>query len=635
MEPKKPQGSYFAKRCPERVQLDVLRPCEPLEDSLLMQQLAAKGNEFEADIFDEMAEGIFGAEVVERDPDDRPAWERATMSALSSGASIVVGGRLPADTAGRRTGEPDLLVHAAGPETPPTSPADGYYPIDVKSHKALDILASEGDGVGTALVSEVTTPWKCEATVDPTAMARWRTNDLLQLAHYRRMLESAGMAAEDGNYGGILGSEGVVVWYDLDEPRFTPSEYLEDVPERLLSAMELYDLEFSHRLTVFDAATAHRADSTTELQAEPIDVPECPNCRWREWCGLQLEESADVSLLPRVTVSRRRTYHQHGVADLHDLSILDPPTAHLVRDKVDLEDLLVKAASMNGDVPLATVIPNRRKQLERLASHGIVTVSDLVMVDPLTLSLGSEVGDLLGQIDLARARVGPSGAYRRRGVARIEVPRADIEVDVDMENVADGCYLWGALITDWRAPKPTPTYRPFAYWGDDLALGETLAFTDFWTWMKDERRAAKKAGASFRAYCYNEGAENGQMTRIADGIGLRAEVDAFIASEEWVDLLRIVRTHLITGHGLGLKFVAPLAGFAWRSDDVGGDLAMVRFEEAIDDADPDLQAAAQQWILDYNEDDCAATAALREWLDAHADTLPSITDFTPTRRSHG
>jgi predicted RecB family nuclease len=609
MEPKKPQGSYFAKRCPERVQLDVLRPCPPLPDSLFMQQLAGKGNEFESETFDEIAAGVVGVAILVRDPEDRPAWEQATMSALSSRASIVVGGRLPVDLVGRRTGEPDLLIRAAT-EAEPTAPA-GYFPADVKSHKVLEAPKSENGG--TALVSPVMAPWMNKATVDVTRNARYRTPDLLQLAHYRRLLESAGMAAECENFGGIIGSEGVLVWYDLDKPCLAPSAYLEDSPERLLSAMELYDLEFAHRLTVFDAATAHLADPSAELVAEPIAVAECPACHWRGWCGEQLEGSADLSLLPRVTIGRRRNYHEHGVRDLHDLSKLDATTAQLLRDGVKLEDLVTKAEGQRDDVLIGSLIPNRTTQLERLETAGIATVSDLATLDPVTLSLGSSgISDLVSQIDLARARLGSSPAYRRRGVERIEVPRADIEVDVDMENVLDGCYLWGALITDRRLPKPSSTYHPFAIWNGHLEVGEVVVFVRFWAWLNLEREAAASAGASFRAYCYNEGAENGQMTRIADRLGWRERVDEFIASDEWVDLLPIVRTHLITGHGMGLKSVAPLAGFAWRSDDVGGDLAMVRYGEAIDDADPALRAASQEWILQYNEDDCLATAALRE-----------------------
>ena len=64
---------------------------------------------------------------------------------------------------------------------------------------------------------------------------------------------------------------------------------------------------------------------------------------------------------------------------------------------------------------------------------------------------------------------------------------------------------------------------------------------------------------------------------------------------------------------MGLKETAPLAGFAWRFDDAGGSLAMVKYDQATDeDVDAVARERARQWILDYNEDDVRATAALRE-----------------------
>ena len=73
------------------------------------------------------------------------------------------------------------------------------------------------------------------------------------------------------------------------------------------------------------------------------------------------------------------------------------------------------------------------------------------------------------------------------------------------------------------------------------------------------------------------------------------------------------------------KETAPLAGFAWRTDDGGGTLAIVKYEQATDEqAGPAARATAQEWILEYNEDDVRATAALREWLDGPARDLPSI-----------
>ena len=60
---------------------------------------------------------------------------------------------------------------------------------------------------------------------------------------------------------GILGREERVVWYDLDPPLWHPNAYIEDPPERLLSTMEVYELEFAHRLSVIDAVT-HSLDGS-------------------------------------------------------------------------------------------------------------------------------------------------------------------------------------------------------------------------------------------------------------------------------------------------------------------------------------------------------------------------------------
>ena len=122
------------------------------------------------------------------------------------------------------------------------------------------------------------------------------------------------------------------------------------------------------------------------------------------------------------------------------------------------------------------------------------------------------------------------------------------------------------------------------------------------------------------------------MTRVADRLGrhVRDEVDEFLASDEWVDLLQVVRDQLITGRGMGLKETAPLAGFSWRADDSGGTLAIVKYEQAVDEeTDPAARATAQQWIVDYNEDDVRATAALRDWLDGPAQGLSSIEGAAP------
>ena len=355
-------------------------------------------------------------------------------------------------------------------------------------------------------------------------------------------------------------------------------------------------------------------------------------CRWREWCGARLEEVSDLSLVSGVGAGRRRLYQEHGIADLYGLAGLDWTTAELVRRGVDLSGLWDRVHEVHVSTPLAALIPKRKKQLEDLATFGFVTAGDLARLDGRTFVVCAASGgtSVAGQIELARARVGGLLAYRRREVGQVSVPRADVEIDVDMESTNDGCYLWGALVTDRRPLGAPARYVSFASFDADVESGVLDAFASFWSWLGEERERAQAAGASFRAYCYSRSAEEGQMRRLADRLGaeVRDEVDAFLASDEWVDLLEVVRSQLITGRSMGLKETAPLAGFSWRCDDAGGTLAIVKYDEAVDDeADRPAQDAARQWILDYNEDDVRATAALRAWLDGAARTLPSIASW--------
>jgi predicted RecB family nuclease len=613
----RPKDSYFAKACPERVQLDVLRPCEPAPDSPFLQKLIRAGHEHEGETIADVFDGVDGAVVIDAEDPDAREWH--TLQAVAHGARVIAGGRLPTDHDAHRVGEPDLLVRHG----------DGYLPVDVKSHKMLE--RARKAGTGGALVSEVSAPFFELASSDPEQVGRKHLGDMLQLAHYRRLLEAASLASTGCNIGGICGSEGVIVWYDLDAPSLDAPEYVfatAPVAAGPLSAMERYDLEFAHRLEVAQAAEAHVDDEAAPLLAEPIVCAQCDLCRWREWCGPRLEEVADLSLVSGIGVTRRQLYKAHGIDDLHGLAALDWTTAELARRGVDVADLSARVLDFPESTPLGSVIPNRKKQLDDLTALGFVTVGDLAVLDPRTLALcGAGASNLATHIELARARVGPAPAYRRRGVERIEVLRGDIEVDLDMESTNDGCYLWGALVTDRRAPASPPECFAFASWDPDLEAGELVVFEAFWSWFTALRDRARAEGASFRAYCYSKSAEQGQMTRIADRLGVRDVVDAFGASDEWVDLLEVVRAQLVTGRSMGLKETAPLAGFAWRFDDAGGSLAMVKYDQAIDEeASVDARERAQQWILDYNEDDVRATAALRGWLDGPAVDLPSIAD---------
>lgn len=609
-----PQGGYVAKQCPVRAQNDVLRPSEPLQPPAELQRRFDQGREFEASAFERLEEDSSGVVVASAETEEE--LEALTADAVESHVSVIAGGRLPTDRVGKRVGKPDLLVIADG---------GGYRPVDVKHHMTIEAAQEDRRGL-TARCSSLAEPRLEDATVDERFWAKKREEDLLQLAHYQRMLESAGLATRDGRWGGVVGTEQRIVWYDLDAPVWkTPSS---SGKQKVRSTMERYDFEFAFRLDVIAAAQAHLRDASVELLVEPVAIDECPQCPWRDYCRERLEANfGDVSLIPRVGWAQRKIHVAHGVRDRAELASLDVRTAGLVSGGVNVAEMQALIADLPPETPIAdlAVVVRSKKALAALESAGVRTFGELAKLSPSTAAYAdSTMTTLPEQIDLARAALGAAPVYMRRGVEKMVLPRADIEVDVDMESVEQGVYLWGALLSDRTQPDVAPQYTAFATWEALNADAELQNSLRFWNWLGDVRRDAAHNRLSFRAYCYNAAAENTYLRRLGLAGGLVDEVTTFIRSDEWVDLLKVVDRHLITGGGLGLKKVAPLAGFSWSVEDPGGDASMLWYDLAVASTDENERKSARTWLLAYNQGDVEATLAIRDWLERDGDLLPRI-----------
>ena len=141
-------------------------------------------------------------------------------------------------------------------------------------------------------------------------------------------------------------------------------------------------------------------------------------------------------------------------------------------------------------------------------------------------------------------------------------------------------------------------YLPFASFevlDDDR---EAELFAEFWTWLTDVRCTATEAGLNMRAYCHSgPSAENRQLRSACRrfegraGIPTLEDVDAFLASEQWIDMREVVTSQLLTPFGTGLKALATYAGFAWRDDDPGGEQSLAWYELAT--AHPDLSVRTE------------------------------------------
>ncbi len=307
-------------------------------------------------------------------------------------------------------------------------------------------------------------------------------------------------------------------------------------------------------------AVATAATTGAEPLAQPSRIVECRSCPWWPICQVDLQQARDVSLVVRGE----------------------------------------EAAS--------------------LRAAGVRTVDDLAVVDPEDESLpptGMPMSDAVG---LAKAWLADLTVVRR--VPAIHVPRADVEVDVDMESFGDsGAYLWGALLTGADVGEPQG-YRAFATWEPLPTDDEARSFAAFWEWLTVVRLRARARGLSFRAYCYNELAENRWLLSSAKrfagkpGIPTTAQVQAFITSDAWFDLFGSVRDHFLCSRGKGLKTIAPAAGFTYRDPEASGENSMRWYRDAVGMDGLSRDDAQRVRLLEYNEDDVRATHALRHWMSS-------------------
>jgi predicted RecB family nuclease len=363
-----------------------------------------------------------------------------------------------------------------------------------------------------------------------------------------------------------------------------------------------------------------------------VRTGECATCPWWGHCEQLLTDTDDVSLLPYSGWKMWATHRDRGVHTVADLASLDWRNAQLLEQGVDLTHLFGRLDSAADDAPIGEVIGRaKRGQIAKLGDAGVRTAADARSLDRrLAAYSPRSVRNLPASIDMARARLADQPVFLARDLQRVDVPRGDVEVDLDLENADDGgVYLWGALVTDRSGTGlVNEGYQPFVTWDEDLAVGEVAVFNQLCAWLDHLLDALSAAGHTVTVYCFNEKAEAGALRRLAalPGVDPRwvALVEQLVTSDAWIDLLPVCRKGLVTGRPMGLKHLAPLAGFEWEDDDPGGEQSMTWYHHAVHDPDPAVRAANRARILTYNRNDGEATLALRNWLEQRSSELPSI-----------
>jgi predicted RecB family nuclease len=267
------------------------------------------------------------------------------------------------------------------------------------------------------------------------------------------------------------------------------------------------------------------------------------------------------------------------------------------------EDHLVLVASM------------RRDQVPRLRSAGLPTLAGLAGAAPDTdvermaartfETLRDQAGLQLSRRTTGRLEWHLLPAEPGCGFALLPRPSAgdvvfDIEGDPFWEPARGLHFLFGLLVPD----------------------GGQWAYRPSWAHTRGEERSSFEALVDFLHEClarhpdlhvYHYGAyETAAITQLMGVYATREDaVDALLRRKVFVDLHKIVRQGLRAGvPGYSLKEVEQLAGFQRSAGVRSGTLAVLEYEHWMESRD----GARLEAIAAYNQEDCRATLALRDWL---------------------
>lgn len=571
-----PRASY---QCARAIHNDfdpaIPLPQEPARVSADAKVLSGKAADFRQRVHDALLE-LFPAEcLLDLSSIGAETAMIATKSAMSRRVPLIYRGVLPPDLAGARSGRPDIL--ALDPSASDHDPR--YLPILVKGHHSLETRrkARSSSSLRYCPLDRLV-PLELSETV-----GSWRKNakDALELAHFRRTLESCGFASAAA-IGGLIGTEPIenqlaAVFIDLDTPLFPDAR-----TGTQISALEYYDAKFQFRREVAEHARAHDpADPKFLPLAVASGGAECESCRWEPTC--------------REAVGTRDASFVLGKLDFDEWNALRELGCHTVDDLAQL------------DIPtLRTWTPD--------------TTEDNETVHLLRSYLAGVAHVTHAQANLAKAATRAQMFVKGQRIRRIsnepiEVPRASIEVDLDMESNQDGVYLWGMLIS---RPGGAPEYQAIARWTPPNPTTEAELAAELWGRLVELARQAADTGGEFLVYHYTsiEVAKLRQaVSAVADSrLPSLSELNTFIA-KHFIDLHAIVKRNFVGFDGLGLKQVATTAGFQWRFDGAGGLQSTDWLSEFFRSGNAELRTR----ILEYNEDDVRATHAVRERINQIAD----------------
>jgi predicted RecB family nuclease len=323
----------------------------------------------------------------------------------------------------------------------------------------------------------------------------------------------------------------------------------------------------------------------------PEPVEHCAICRWAEACTTRRRRDDDLSLIAGMPAGQRRALKTAGIGTRRGFAALEavPALSRVSRDslqRTQRQARLQVASEDAGRIQYQLLDPERDADGTLIPNRGL-----LALPEPVT-------GDLFFDIEGARYYSEDSKEFGLQ-------------------------YLFGIVDTADLDDVGQPRYTQI--WAFDRR-GEKLAFEELIDFITERRKRTPR----LHVYHYNhyETTAVDHLTELhetrQEAVGRlmgrfatrEDEVDDLFRLGVFVDLYRVVRQGVRAGvESYSIKRLEPMCGYERQVDLREATVNLVAFEAGLEDGTGEGDRERREVVAGYNEDDCRATLALRDWLE--------------------
>jgi predicted RecB family nuclease len=354
------------------------------------------------------------------------------------------------------------------------------------------------------------------------------------------------------------------------------------------ASFRVHDFAAYERQTRRRLAEALAAGPPAGLYPEPAE--HCAICRWSEDCTSRRRQDDDLSLVAGMPAGQRRALKDAGTSTRRGFAALPelPPLDRVSSDSLSRSQLQARlqVASDDGVTKYELLDPDRDNSGTLVPNRGL-----LALPEPAD-------GDLFFDIEGARYY---SEDGREFGLQ----------------------YLFGVVDTAEADEAGIPRYTQI--WSFDRP-GEKRAFEELIDFITERR--SRRPGLHVYHYNHYEPTSVDHLTELhatrQEAVGRlmgrfatrEDEVDDLFRLGVFVDLYRVVRQGVRAGvESYSIKRLEPLCGYDRQVDLREATANLIGLEAALEDGTAAGDGERQRVVAGYNEDDCRATLALRDWLE--------------------